>query len=226
MTATSAPFHQRVRASSDLASCAFCQPPMSLADFIECPHCIFIAAPIDIMEFDRQAEKEPEFFDTDIRARKMPLSIARIGGFHKRIRARRGLSSQSRSPMTNFWLRGNFSTTGTSQRRNRKWASTAGPVVRELSKARKVQILVGAVIASLRSNPDFFCSPGLLPASQARGRNDGYWCGHHKKDRCQFRMRNNHGAGMFRRKQADQRSEARLRKLKKIRQGLRPWTLF
>ncbi len=54
------------------------------ADFIECPHRMLIAAPIDIMELDRQPEKEPEFLDTEIRARKMPLSVARIGGFHKR----------------------------------------------------------------------------------------------------------------------------------------------
>src|SRR5271165_2551656 len=54
------------------------------ADFIERAGREFVAAPIEVLQFDREPKEEPQFLDTEIRSRQQRTAIPCVGRFHKR----------------------------------------------------------------------------------------------------------------------------------------------
>jgi len=64
------------------------------ADFIERAGREFVAAPIEVLQFDREPKEEPQFLDTEIRSRQQRTAIPCVGRFHKRFEhvERRGLN--------------------------------------------------------------------------------------------------------------------------------------
>jgi|SRR5271165_2576614 len=98
------------------------------ADFIERAGREFVAAPIEVLQFDREPKEEPQFLDTEIRSRQQRTAIPCVGRFHKRFEhvERRGLNpiaEQELLAARKFLDRAN------EPENELKCASRAGPVI-------------------------------------------------------------------------------------------------